>query len=287
METPVPFDATVELLLYVFIMLAMLCIGMSATLSEMLALLRDPTRATRAIIANSLIPPVVAFALALLFPMNDAAGTVLLLLAFAPGGINAMQFSTKSPGQLAAAGALLFLLSTIGLVTAPIAAGWLLPADAAISLPIGQLAFRVIALVIVPLAAGMAIRAAAAGIAEKLYKPAMLISTLAFVGSVLLSLSVRQDAVAELGAGTAVAMLGFILILVAVGWVLGGPDPDERQVLAVTTNLRNVGLVYVLVDGCCTDALFSTSVLAFMALMVPVNLAFTVASAMMRKRRTS
>jgi BASS family bile acid:Na+ symporter len=88
-------------------------------------------------------------------------------------------------------------------------------------------------------------------------------------------------------AGTAVAMLGFILILLAVGWALGGPDPDERQVLAVTTNLRNVGLVYVLVDGCCTDALFSTSVLAFMALMVPVNLAFTVASAMMRKRRTS
>jgi BASS family bile acid:Na+ symporter len=285
METPVPFDATVELLLYVFIMLAMLCIGMSATLSEMLALLRDPTRVTRAIIANSLIPPVVAFALVSLFPMNDAAATVLLLLAFAPGGINAVQFSTKSPGQLAAAGELLFLLSAIGLVTAPIAAGWLLPADAAIGLPIDQLAFRVIALVVVPLAVGMAVRAAAAGIAEKLYKPSMLISTLAFVASVLLSLSERQDAVAGLGAGTAVGMLGFILILLAVGWMLGGPGPDERQVLAVTTNLRNVGLVYVLVDGCCADALFSTSVLAFMALMVPVNLAFTVASAIMRKRR--
>lgn len=287
METPVPFDATVEFLIYVFVTLAMLCIGMSATLGDMLALLRDRTRTARAIFANSVVPPVVAFILVSLIPMNDAAARVLLLLAFAPGGINAVQFSTKSPGQLAAAGELLFLLSAIGLVTAPIGAGWLLPADAAIGIPIGQLSFRVVALVVSPLAIGMAIRAAASGIAEKVHKPAMLISTLAFIASVLLSLSVRQDAIAKLGAGTAIAMLGFILILLAVGWVLGGPDPERRQVLAVTTNLRNVGLVYVLVDGCCSEPLFSTSVLGFMAIMVPVNLVFTVACAVMRKRRAN
>jgi hypothetical protein len=80
-------------------------------------------------------------------------------------------------------------------------------------------------------------------------------------------------------------MLGFILILMAVGWVLGGPAPDNRQVLAVTTNLRNVGLVYVLVDECCNDPLFSTAVLAFMAMMVPANLVLTVVTAIMRKRR--
>jgi hypothetical protein len=115
----------------------------------------------------------------------------------------------------------------------------------------------------------------------------MLISTLAFIASVLLSLSVRQDALADLGAGTAVAMFGFIVILMAVGWVLGGPAADHRQVLAVTTNLRNVGLVYVLVDECCGEPLLSISVLAFMALMVPLNLVFTVTIAVMRKRRTA
>ena len=285
MDSAVPFDTTVELLVHVFITLAMFCIGMSATLGDMLELLRERTRVTRAIIANSLVPPVVAFAIVALFPLDDAVATVLLLLAFAPGGINAVQFSTKSPGQIATAGELLFLLSAIGLVTAPLAAGWLLPEEAAISIPVDQLAFRVIALVAAPLAIGMWIRAIAPVIAGKLYKPAMLISTLAFIASVLLSLSVRQDALAELGTGTAVAMLGFILILMAVGWVLGGPAPDNRQVLAVTTNLRNVGLVYVLVDECCNDPLFSTAVLAFMAMMVPANLVLTVVTAIMRKRR--
>lgn len=284
METSVPFDTTVELLIYVFITLAMLCIGMSATLDDMLALLRERSRAMRAIVANILVPPVVAFALVWLFPLDSAVATVLLLLAFAPGGINAVQFSTKTPGQIASAGELLFLLSAIGLVTAPVAAGWLLPAEASVSIPIDQLTFRIVALVAAPLAIGMAIRASAPGIAGKLYKPAMLISTIAFIASVILSLSVRQDALGVLGMDTAIAMLGFILILMAVGWVMGGPDADSRQVLAVTTNLRNVGLVYVLVDECCNDPLFSTSVLAFMAMMVPANLVLTIAGAVMRKR---
>ena len=287
METPVPFDTTVELLIYVFITLAMLCVGMNATLADMLALLRERTRVRRAVIANIVIPPIVAFALVSLFPIDDAAATVLLLLAFAPGGINAVQFSTKAPGQLATAGELLFFLSAISLVAAPMAAGWLLPADAAISIPIDQLTFRVVVLVAAPLAIGMAIRATAPGIAEKTYKPAMLISTLAFIASVLLSLSVRQDALRELGMDTAVAMLVFILILMAVGWVFGGPEPDHRQVLAVTTNLRNVGLVYLLVDECCGDSLLSTSVLAFMAVMVPANLVLTVGGGIMRKRRAT
>jgi BASS family bile acid:Na+ symporter len=124
------------------------------------------------------------------------------------------------------------------------------------------------------------------GLAEKLYKPTMLISTLAFIASVLMSLSVRQEALGELGTGTIIAMLGFILILMGVGWVLGGPHSDYRQVLAVTTNLRNVGLVYVLVEECCNDPMFSTSVLAFMALMVPANLVLTIMCAIWRKRRT-
>ena len=285
METAMPFATTVEVLIYVFVTLAMLCIGMSATLSDMLALARERTRATRAIIANIVIPPVIAFVLVLLFPMEDAAAKVLLLLAFAPGGINAIQFSTKSPGQLAAAGELLILLSAIGLVTAPVAATFLLPSEAAQSIPVGELAFRIIVLVAAPLAIGMMIRSVAPGIAEKTYKPAMMISTLSFIASVILSLSMRQDAVGELGTGTVLAMLCFILASMAAGWLLGGAELDYRQVLAVTTNLRNVGLVYVLVDGCCLDPSYSTVLFAFMALMVPANLVFTIFCAILRKRR--
>ena len=84
---------------------------------------------------------------------------------------------------------------------------------------------------------------------------------------------------------TLAAMLTFILACMALGWFLGGSDPDFRQVLATCTNLRNVGLVYLLVDACCFSPFYSASVLAFMALMVPCNLVLTIACAVARKRR--
>ena len=113
----------------------------------------------------------------------------------------------------------------------------------------------------------------------------MIISTLSFIASVMLSLSVRQDAAAELGLSTVAAMLVFILSLMGLGWALGGQDTEFKQVLATCTNLRNVGLVYLLVDECCFDPKYAASVLAYMALVVPANLAFTITCSVARKRR--
>ena len=280
-----PFDPLVDLLISVFLALALFCIGLTATLSEMLSLLRDRTRLLPALAANVVVAPLVALVAVTLFPMEPAAEAVLLLLAFLPGGINAVQFSTKAPGQLAAAGELLFVLSAISLLFAPFAAEVILDSEATLDLPWTQLLVRIGAYVLVPLVAGMLVRARAPALADKLFKPAMLISTLCFVASVLISIGVRQDALAALGTGAMAGMLTFILVMMAVGWALGGPDPDSRQVLAVSTNLRNVGLVYVIVDDCCGDPLLATAVLAFMAIMVLPNLVLTVVCGIHRKKR--
>ncbi len=287
METSVPFDTTVEVLISVFIGLASLCIGLSTTFANVTAVLKDKQVVQRALAANILIPPVLAGVIIAVFPVEPAVQTVLLLLAFAPGGINAVQFSTKVPGQIASAGALLFLLSAVSLVTAPFAAVFLLPSEAAISIPAGEIALRAMLLIALPAAAGMAIRRSAPELGAKINKPATLISVLSFIASVILSTAVRQDGLAQFGASSTAAILVFILGLMAVGWFFGGPDIDGRQVLAVSTNLRNVGLVYVLVDGCCGDDLLSAAVLGFMALMVLPNLIFTVSCAVWRKRHAA
>lgn len=285
METSVPFSASVELLIYLFITLAMFCIGLQAKLTDYGALLRDRACTTRAVLANVVVPPLVAVLLIAIFRLPESVATVLFLLALAPGGINAVQFSTKAPDQLAFAGELLFLLSLIGLITAPIAAWAILPAGTSISISVGELAFRILGLVAAPLVIGVAVRANNPSLAERIYKPAMLVSTLSFVASVVLSLSQRQDALALLGSPTVLAMLLFVLALMATGWLAGGPETDRRQVLAVATNLRNVGLVYVLVESCCEGGEHTTAVLGFMALMVPANLVLTILCAVARKRR--
>lgn len=287
METSVPFGASAELLIYLFITLAMFCIGLHAGLRDFGALLRDRARTTRAVFANVVVPPLIAALLIAIFQVPESVASVLFLLALAPGGINAVQFSTKAPGRLALAGELLFLLSIIGLITAPIAAWMILPEGASVGVPAGELAFRVLGLVTAPLVIGMAVRATGPALAERLYKPAMLVSTMSFVASVVLSLSQRQDALALLGSQTVLVMLLFVVALMATGWLAGGPETDRRQVLAVATNLRNVGLVFVLVEGCCEGGERTSAVLGFMALMVPANLMLTILCAVARKRRSA
>ena len=286
MDSPLPFGDLAGLLINVFIALAMLCIGLSATLREMTASVRKPDQLLRVLAANVLIPPIIALLLIGLLPLQRPVAIVLFLLALAPGGINAVQFSTKAQGQNAAAGALLILLSVIGLILAPAAAKLIIPVDAFARIAWDLLVLRIAGVIAVPLIAGILIRRFGPETAEKIYKPAMIVSTLSFIGSVILSFGLRQGAVAELGAISLLAMAIFIVSLMLTGWGFGRNDPEFRQVLAVCTNLRNVGLVYLLVDACCVNPLYSASVLAFMALMVPCNLVLTVLCAIARKRRT-
>lgn len=285
MESLLPFEETVTLFIHIFISLAMLCIGMSATLREMGDTILEHEKLTRVLAASVFIPPIIVLLIILVFPLPRPVSIVLFLLAVAPGGINAVQFSTKAPGQTVAAGALLVLLSIIGLFLAPAAAQIVLPVDALERVAWGQLFIRIVGVIGVPLFIGIAIRRFAPEVAEHVYKPAMLISTVSFIASVVASLSVRQEAAADLGVVSLFAMLVFILSLMALGWFLGGSDPEFSQVLAMCTNLRNVGLVYLLVDACCFNPFYSASVLAFMALMVPSNLVLTIVCAVARKRR--
>ncbi len=286
MESPLPFEQSVTLFIHIFITLAMLCIGMSATLREMGATVLERERLTRLLAANVFIPPVIAILIIGVFPLPRSVSAVLFLLAVAPGGINAVQFSTKAPGQVSAAGALLVLLSIIGLVLAPSAAQVVLPNAALERVAWDQLMIRIVGVIGIPLLLGILIRRFYPDVAEHIYKPAMLISTVSFIASVVASISIRQEAAVGLGPSSLIAILVFILSLMALGWLLGGENKEYRQVLATCTNLRNVGLVYLLVDACCFDPAYSASVLAFMMLMVPINLVFTIACAVVRKRHS-
>ena len=69
MATSVPFDTAVELLVYAFLVLAMFCVGMSATISDVLAALRNKSQLYRALVANLLAPVIIALAVIWMFPL--------------------------------------------------------------------------------------------------------------------------------------------------------------------------------------------------------------------------
>jgi BASS family bile acid:Na+ symporter len=93
-----------------------------------------------------------------------------------------------------------------------------------------------------PLLAGMLLRyplgAAAEPLSERLLEVAGAI--LAAAGLGLLALHGRL--LGEAGVGPLVALLVMTLVALAIGHLLGGPDPGERTALAVVCATRHVGI---------------------------------------------
>jgi len=261
-----PFDPITNTLFFIFIVLAMACVGLAASGKDILNAVAERSFISKSLLANFIISPIVAFVVVRIFNLPDAVSATILVLSFAAGGLNAVQFSSKSQGYLATAAGLLFVLSLVSLVITPLAAGFIYGESG--DLAYGPIVVRVALLLLLPMVVGWLIRDRSADLAEKLYKPFMLTSTIAFIASVISGSSLRQESLSLVGMPAVAAMVIFILIMMAVGWALGGPERGRRQVLAVVTNLRNVGIVYVIATQCCSDPIYVDTIFAFMVLMV-------------------
>lgn len=110
-------------------------------------------------------------------------------------------------------------------------------------MPPGKIIPIVIVMALLPLFAGMAVNRFLPHLARWLARPVSLagmVLLLAALAAILVSMSGAIWAM--LGSGVIVVLVMFTLIGLAVGHVLGGPDPDDRAVLAVATCGRHPGI---------------------------------------------
>src|SRR6185369_8629039 len=93
---------------------------------------------------------------------------------------------------------------------------------------------------IAPLAAGMVFRQLAPSAADRIARPLSLFATVLLVIVAVPVLIAEWPVIASLiGNFTLVAIVVFALVGLAVGPLLGGPDPDDRTVLALSTATRH------------------------------------------------
>jgi BASS family bile acid:Na+ symporter len=91
-------DLLPRILTLPFLITAMLSVGLQTTAGDLRALLRSQGFLWRALLANFVAVPIVGIVLARTLPLKPEAATALLLLACIPGGISALQFTTKIKG---------------------------------------------------------------------------------------------------------------------------------------------------------------------------------------------
>jgi bile acid:Na+ symporter, BASS family len=97
--------------------------------------------------------------------------------------------------------------------------------------------------VLTPLLAGIALRAVATSFADRITKPTGILAAVLLILSALPALFVLiRNNLPLLIDGTLLSLAAFAMIGYLIGRLFGGPDPDNRSVLAQATASRHPGL---------------------------------------------
>jgi BASS family bile acid:Na+ symporter len=221
--------------------LIIFCVALDARFADLVFLWRQPGLLLRSLLAMLIVMPVFAVLMAVAFDLNDSVETALVAMALAPVPPILPNKQLKAGGQASYVVGLLTTAALVSIVYVPLAAHLLGNVfNRPVDVSIGRIATIVATSMLLPVLAGMALRKIAPALARRIDKPLSLVATLVLIAACIPILIKEWPAMAGLvGNFSIVAMVVFALVGLAVGHWLGGPDPDERSVLAMATSARH------------------------------------------------
>jgi BASS family bile acid:Na+ symporter len=271
-------DTLTKVLFFIFVVGSMLGIGLKITKDDLLAVVRDRSWLARVLVANFVLIPALGILVAKTLAAKPENELALILLACAPGGLGAIQFLTKTREEmtLAYAGGTAFLLTFLSVFISPLLAALALPEGLVLTVPyVGVIAVLSIVM-LVPLALGMLVHQMAGAVGRKLAGPVALAATAAFVAGTIKTLALTKQAKSAVGTKVLIGIVLFIFVSMLIGWVFGGPKKGTRSVLATASSMRNAALCLAIAVRSFPDIAVVTPLVAFMAIMVPLNMLFMV-----------
>ena len=234
----------VVLALKASVVLSVFAIGLEARFADAAYLFRRPGLLLRSALAMNVVMPLVAAEMAWLFDLPGAVEVALVALAVSPVPPILPKKQIKARGESSYAIGLLVGAAAAAVVFVPLAVELLgLTFRMSVHMSPWPVAALVLATVLAPLGAGMLAGRLAPDLAARFARPVALVAGLALAAAFLAVLvSAWPSMAALIGSGAILALAAFVLIGLAVGHGLGGPDPHDRSVLALATATRHPGV---------------------------------------------
>jgi BASS family bile acid:Na+ symporter len=237
-------QVAVSTVLVAGLLLLVIALGLEAEARDVAALLRQPTRLLKSLVAMLVVMPIVASVLAYAFRLEPAVKVALVALALSPVPPFVPQRNIKAGAEPSYTIGLLALSAMISVLYVPLALTLLemvfdIPLDISlrhIVLPIGWSVF-------LPLTAGMLVKRASPRLAARIVGPMARVAALLLLAGLLPVVAVSLWRVLPLiGKGTLAALAAFSMTGLAAGHALGGSAPRERLTLALATAARHPGV---------------------------------------------
>ena len=238
----------IPLLLRASIVLMVFAFALEAAPKDLAYLFRHPAQLVRTLIAMNVATPLLAAALVALFSPHPVIAIALIALAISPVPPILPKKEIRAGGDRGDALATLFVVAVLAIVFVPLMVhlfGRMFEHTARVS--VSSVAMLVAITVVGPLVAGVVVARVAPRFAARVAHPLGLVS---FGLLVLVVLPVvfleRHGMLALVGDGTLLIFIAFNAIALAIGHVLGGPAPEQRTVLALSTATRHPGIAFAI-----------------------------------------
>jgi BASS family bile acid:Na+ symporter len=226
-----------------FVVSSMLAMGAALTVSQIFDPLRNARLVVLALVANFVLMPLGAFALAKVLWLDEPLGVGLLLLGCAAGAPFLPKLAQLAKGNLPFGVGAMVLLMVITVAYLPIVLPLLLPGVTVNPVKIAQ---SLVLLMLLPLAIGLFVKARYDATAARVKPPLDWLSNVSLILLIVLITVVNFEKVLQVfGTRGILAGLLFIALGFCIGWLLGGPGNDTRPVLALATAQRNIAAALV------------------------------------------
>jgi BASS family bile acid:Na+ symporter len=241
----------VLLVLQVSLGLIVFCLGLQVDTREFAYLYRQPSLLARSLLSMNVVMPALTVALVLAFRLTPIVEALLLALSLSPVPPVLPGKTLKAGGSSAYVFSLLATVSVLAIAFVPIGVEVF---ERVFHVPLQMSPVAVAKVVsisiLAPLAAGLAVGRFGAKLAERIARPLSRLATVMLAaGFLALTISALPVLISLLGNGTLAAVVGFSVAGYVVGHLLGGPEPENRTVLANFTASRHPGMAMAIIGA--------------------------------------
>ena len=263
----------IQIVIFLFLFTFLLSIALEKPRQEILTIMKSSLMG-RSLLANFILLPILGLILNWLFRLPPEISVGFVMVALAPGGILGLHFSRLAKGNLAYAVGLIFLLSLLSIVITPMLIYLIFPSIAAKDGFIVSLLGRLLFFIIPPFLAAQIIQRWLVSITTTVQKLSSYLSIVLFITLTVVTSKFKVLDTQALGWNGVAAIVVFIGISWFVGWQMGGPELENRKVLAITSSMRNVAICFLIVTSSEVNQDTQSTMFAFNVLLTPMNLVF-------------
>jgi len=258
----------------IYVVSAMLALGLSQTVSQILEPLRNIRITISVVVASYIILPLIAASISRLLGLDPSLRYGLVLLAMAAGAEAGPLFTANSNANVRLSGGILVMSIGITIFYIPLMLGVFLPD---VHFAVGHLLLKLLLTIVAPLLLGLFIKSRFEKIADHAVHYMHMVSRVFIILlTLLIILLYYKQIIGLLGTYAILAGLIYVIAGFGIGYLLGWPERGTRLAMAYMHGARNASVAVMVANDVFSDLpnvmlMIALVVMLILVILIPVS----------------